>query len=109
MCIRDRYFNIINNAPGTASPIPGLLAPFGFNDPKKVLIAVTFAVIGGTIGGLVGSVVFKGFARKDYKLDEIPVNEINEVNDDINSISGKIADDTNDDITDALIAKSKAF
>ena len=53
------YFNIINNAPGTASPIPGLLAPFGFNDPKKVLIAVTFAVIGGTIGGLVGSVVFK--------------------------------------------------
>lgn len=31
------YFNIINNAPGTASPIPGLLAPFGFNDPKKFL------------------------------------------------------------------------
>ncbi|AUN02266.1 PTS sugar transporter subunit IIC [Clostridium botulinum] len=100
------YFNIINNAPGTASPIPGLLAPFGFNDPKKVLIAVTFAVIGGTIGGLVGSVVFKGFAKKDYKSDEIPVNEVNA---DINNISGEIADDINDDIADTLIAKNKAF
>jgi fructose-specific phosphotransferase system IIC component len=25
------YFKIINNAPGTASPIPGMLAPFAFN------------------------------------------------------------------------------
>lgn len=26
-------FGIINNAPGTAAPIPGLLAPFGFIHP----------------------------------------------------------------------------
>ncbi|HCL4444601.1 TPA: PTS sugar transporter subunit IIC [Clostridium botulinum] len=107
------YFNIINNAPGTASPIPGLLAPFGFNDPKKVLIAVTFAVIGGSIGGLVGSVVFKGFAKKDYKLDGIPVNEINESNNDINNIAGEtateIATDTADTNVDILNAKGNTF
>lgn len=69
------YFNIINNAPGTASPIPGLLAPFGFNDPKTVAIAIFFAVIGGTIGGLVGSVVFKGFAKNDDNLDKNQVDD----------------------------------
>lgn len=68
------YFNIINNAPGTASPIPGLLAPFGFNNPKTVLIALFFAIIGGTIGGLVGSVVFKGFARNDDNSEDNQFN-----------------------------------
>ncbi len=29
---------MINNASGTASPITGLLASFGFNEPKKPLI-----------------------------------------------------------------------
>jgi len=51
--------HIINNAPGTASPIPGLLAPFAFNHPIKVLAAIGLAIIGGTIAGLVGSMVFK--------------------------------------------------
>ncbi|SFB00201.1 Phosphotransferase system, fructose-specific IIC component [Clostridium frigidicarnis] len=68
------YFNIINNAPGTASPIPGLLAPFGFNNPKTVLIALFFAIIGGTIGGLVGSVVFKGFARNNDNSEDNQFN-----------------------------------
>lgn len=53
------HFNIINNAPGTASPIPGLLAPFGFNPPMNVILAIVFAVIGGTIAGYVGSSFFK--------------------------------------------------
>ena len=52
-------FHIVNNAPGTASPIPGLLAPFAFNPPLKVVLALAFAVIGGTAAGLAGSVVFK--------------------------------------------------
>lgn len=51
------YFNIINNAPGTAAPIPGLLAPFGFNEPIKVILALIFASIGGIVAGMVGSKV----------------------------------------------------
>ena len=50
---------IINNAPGTASPIPGLLAPFAFNDPMKVILAMAIAAVGGTIAGFVGSIVFR--------------------------------------------------
>ncbi|MDR5659295.1 PTS sugar transporter subunit IIC [Serpentinicella sp. ANB-PHB4] len=56
--IAAAYFGIINNAPGTASPIPGMLAPFGFNPPLNVLGAIVFAVAGGIIGGLIGSYVF---------------------------------------------------
>lgn len=52
-------FGIINNAPGTASPIPGLLAPFAFNNPLNVLGAVFFAIIGGSLAGYVGSIVFR--------------------------------------------------
>ena len=40
---------IINNAPGTASPIPGLLAPFAFNPPLKVVAALVLGAIGGSI------------------------------------------------------------
>lgn len=54
---------IINNAPGTASPIPGLIAPFAFNPPGKVVLALVIAAIGGTIGGLIGSTIFKKFAK----------------------------------------------
>ncbi|MBU3210009.1 PTS sugar transporter subunit IIC [Clostridium algidicarnis] len=57
------YFKIINNAPGTASPIPGLLAPFGFNDPIKVVLAIAFAIAGGTVAGLLGSAVFKNYGK----------------------------------------------
>lgn len=58
---------VINNAPGTASPIPGLLAPFAFNPPVNVLIALGIAVAGGCLAGYVGSIVFKRYAkpRKD--------------------------------------------
>lgn len=52
---------IVNNAPGTASPIPGMLAPFAFNPPVKVIIALVIAAICGTIAGFVGSIVFKRF------------------------------------------------
>ena len=52
-------FGIINNAPGTASPIPGLLAPFAFNPPLKVIAAIGLAILGGITAGVVGSTVFK--------------------------------------------------
>ena len=57
-------FHIINNAPGTASPIPGLLAPFAFNNPMNVVLAVVFAAIGGTLAGFVGSQIFKKHYEK---------------------------------------------
>ena len=60
-------FGIINNAPGTASPIPGLLAPFAFNSPMNVLGALAFAVAGGTLAGFVGSIVFKKSVSKETK------------------------------------------
>lgn len=57
---------IVNNAPGTASPIPGLLAPFAFNDPMKVVLAMALAAVGGIIAGFAGSIVFKklGFGNE---------------------------------------------
>ena len=61
--IAAAVLGIINNAPGTASPIPGLLAPFAFNDPVKVLLALALGAVGGTIAGLAGAAVFKRFAR----------------------------------------------
>ncbi|GCD08686.1 PTS sugar transporter subunit IIC [Clostridium tagluense] len=64
------YFKIINNAPGTASPIPGLLAPFGFNEPKSVIFAVLFAICGGIIGGLVGSTITLHLRNKRNKMVE---------------------------------------
>lgn len=57
------YFHIINNAPGTASPIPGLIAPFAFNSPSSVILALAFAVLGGIVGGLVGGTFFASIKK----------------------------------------------
>ena len=57
--ISAAVFGIVNNAPGTASPIPGLLAPFAFNDPMKVVLAMVFAILGGCVAGLLGGWVFQ--------------------------------------------------
>lgn len=56
---------IINNAPGTAAPIPGLLAPFGFNPPLKVFLALSLAAICGVIGGFIGTSIIKLFYDKE--------------------------------------------
>lgn len=66
-------FGIVNNAPGTASPIPGLLAPFAFNPPIKVIGALVCAVIGGCLAGYVGSIVFKKNVKTE-NTSEIPLN-----------------------------------
>lgn len=55
------YFGIINNAPGTASPIPGLIAPFAFNSPLTVLLSLFFAMVGGILAGVVGAKLFKNY------------------------------------------------
>ena len=66
MGIAAAMLGIINNAPGTASPIPGLLAPFAFNSPVKVLLAMGIAAAAGTICGLIGSTIF---AKLGFKKD----------------------------------------
>lgn len=57
--IAAAFLGIVNNAPGTASPIPGLLAPFAFNPPVKVILALALAAVGGLTAGLVGGMIFK--------------------------------------------------
>ena len=52
------YFNIVSNAPGTASPIPGLLTPFAFNPAMDVFLALIFAMVGGLTGGFIVSTFF---------------------------------------------------
>ncbi len=59
---------IINNAPGTASPIPGLLAPFAFNPPTTVLLAIALAIVGGCLAGFIGSMVFKKSVTEKSKM-----------------------------------------
>lgn len=55
---------IICNAPGTAAPIPGLLAPFAFNAPGKVALALGIAAVCGTVAGLIVSSVFRSRYKK---------------------------------------------
>lgn len=63
--IAAALLGIVNNAPGTASPIPGLLAPFAFNPPVKVLIALALGAVGGTLASFAGSIVFKKFTQDE--------------------------------------------
>ena len=57
---------IVNNAPGTSAPIPGLLAPFAFNEPATVLLAMALAAACGALAGFVGSSIFSriGFKKE---------------------------------------------
>lgn len=63
--IAAALLGIVNNAPGTASPIPGLLAPFAFNPPGKVLLVLALGAVGGTLAGFAGSIVFKKFTQDE--------------------------------------------
>lgn len=60
---------IVNNAPGTSSPVPGMLAPFAFNAPGKVVLALVLAAIGGIVAGFIGSTIFLklGFGNKEVQ------------------------------------------
>lgn len=57
-------FGIIDNAPGTASPIPGLIAPFAFNPFKNVIFALLLAAVGGTVAGIIGGEFFSRLENK---------------------------------------------
>ena len=73
--IAAAMLGIVNNAPGTASPIPGLLAPFAFNEPQTVVLALVLAALGGSLAGFVGSIVFKRFQKGASETDA-PENSI---------------------------------
>ncbi|MBM7599503.1 fructose-specific phosphotransferase system IIC component [Virgibacillus halotolerans] len=60
---------LINNAPGTATPIAGLAVMYGFNDPIKVTIIATLCALVGAISGYIGSIIFKNF--KIRKVDQL--------------------------------------
>ncbi|MCI5595286.1 MAG: PTS sugar transporter subunit IIC [Lachnospiraceae bacterium] len=68
--ISAAVFHIVNNAPGTASPIPGLLAPFAFNDPVKVIGAFVFAILGGCLAGLAGSMIFGRIMKPEKEVEQ---------------------------------------
>ena len=55
------YFGIVNHAPGTASPIPGLIAPFAFNSPLTVFLSLVFAMAGGILAGIIGAKTFRNY------------------------------------------------
>lgn len=61
------YFNIISNAPGTASPVPGLLTPFAFNPIHTLIPALICAMLGGCLGGLTISTIFMKIKAKKMK------------------------------------------
>lgn len=55
---------VVCDAPGTAAPIPGLLAPFAFNAPGKVLLAIAISAICGTGAGFLMSAFFRHRRKK---------------------------------------------
>jgi fructose-specific phosphotransferase system IIC component len=57
---------IVCDAPGTASPIPGMLAPFAFNPPGRVLLALALSAVCGAVSGLVGAEVFLRLAARGH-------------------------------------------
>lgn len=67
---------IINNSPGTASPIPGLLVPFAYNAPDKVIIALIIAAIAGLTAGYVVSGIFKKSGYKPVLPPEMTTNTV---------------------------------
>ncbi len=73
-------FEIINNAPGTAAPIPGLLAPFGFNPPLRVLLVMVLAAIAGIIGGYIGTSIIMYVQGEDALKVNTDENAIAEEN-----------------------------
>lgn len=52
---------MVNNAPGSAAGIPGLLVMYGFNDWQTVTITAVTLFSLGIIFGLIGSRLFKNF------------------------------------------------
>ena len=61
-------FGLINNAPGTASAVPGLIVLFGWNDPIKVLTVALITALCGFIIGIIGALVFSNYKKVQPQL-----------------------------------------
>ncbi|MGL4450946.1 MAG: PTS sugar transporter subunit IIC [Sarcina sp.] len=73
---------LVNNSPGTATPIAGFAVMFAYNPMIKVLIAAAIIVVLNIIAGMVGYMIFKN--HKIMTADEIrgeKVKTIEENND----------------------------
>jgi 4-hydroxybenzoate polyprenyltransferase len=65
---------LINNTPGTATPIAGFAIMFAYNRADKVIIAALGCIVVSVIAGFIGYAIFK-----DYKIvtaDKIRGNTI---------------------------------
>ena len=62
------WLKILCDAPGTAAPIPGMLAPFAFNPPLLVLEALGIAAVAGTVCGFFGSQIFLALNKRGIVL-----------------------------------------
>ncbi|MGF1763834.1 PTS sugar transporter subunit IIC [Aliivibrio kagoshimensis] len=64
------YFGIVNDAPGSAAPIPGLLASIAFNPPSTLFMAAAAAAIAGLIGGIIGVKIYRTFLQQRVPLQQ---------------------------------------
>lgn len=55
------FMGLINNSPGTATPIAGFAVMFAYNPPLKVLITALGCIIVSIFSGYVGSIMFKNY------------------------------------------------
>lgn len=65
-------FGISVDAPGTAAPIPGMLAPFAFNPASDVLTVLAIAMVCGLAGGMIGVKIYQMFNKKPVETMATP-------------------------------------
>src|SRR5699024_4662892 len=67
---------MINDAPGTAAPVPGLLVMFGYNPATQVVMYAVICAIVSLVVAMIGSYVFRNIkiynseVLKDYTKNE---------------------------------------
>lgn len=65
---------LVNNSPGTASVVPGIIAAFAWNPPTDVLIYAAIALVIGAIVGFIGTYLFRNYRiinREDMTKEQL--------------------------------------
>lgn len=75
---------LVNNTPGTATPIAGLAIMFAYNPAGKVAIAALGCMVVSILGGFIGYAIFKNY--KIITADQIRGNVIRTDDDDESNI-----------------------